>query len=371
MKRLVVAALTALLMASLVLPGCTVAQTAGESGADPSPQTVTDLAGREVEVPESVERVVAIGSGALRLVVYAGGADKVVGIEEIESKPPISRPYILANPHLLELPVIGVGGPDSAPDAERILGVDADVIFVAQLADANAADELAAKTGVPVYVLSYGDVGTFGEPLFESIGVVGQVLDTRERAEEVSAYLRDTMADLSARTADVDDADKATAFVGALGYKGLHGLESTQAEYPPFETINALNVAEGLGSGTFMIDKEQLVEWDPDCLFVDRSGLGLVLQDVAVNRPLYESMTAVAQGRVYGQLPFNNYWTNVEIALADAYYAGSVLFPGQFADVDPAAKADELATFLVGGPVYDALVEVHGGGFGPVDLLGE
>lgn len=358
------------MVACVCLTGCAAEESVETTATEGSaPTLVIDIAGRSVEVPDDVERVVALGPGALRLAVYAGGADVVVGIEEIESRPPVARPYILANEELLDLPVIGAGGPDSAPDAERILSVQPDVIFVAQIADASAADELQAKTGIPVFVLSYGDTGSFGEELFDSIEIVGTVLGTTERAAEVSAYLSETLDDLSARTQDVES--DPSVFVGALGYKGLHGLESTQADYPPFSAIGARNVASDLGKGSVMIDKEKLVEWDPDYVFVDRSGLSLVFEDVAASRPLYESMTAVTGAQVYAQLPFNNYWTNIEIALADAYYVGTVLYPEQFADVDPAAKADELATFLDGAPVYDTLTQIYGGGFSSLDLLAD
>ena len=370
MKRITCLLLALVLAGTFVLSGCAAETTVAEPVGSTGPVSVTDLAGRSVEVPEAVDRVVAIGPGALRLVVYAGGVDRVVGIEEIESRPPVARPYILANKALLELPVIGAGGPDSAPDAERILSVEPDVILVAQLADATSADELQAKTGIPVFVLSYGDAGNFGDPLFDSIEIVGEVLGTQERAQEVSQYLTDTLADLSGRAQGVAEADRPTAFIGALGFKGMHGLESTHSQYPPFTAIGARNVADDLAtSGSVMIDKEKLLEWDPEYIFVDRSGLGLVLEDVQANQPLYESMTAVTGGQVYAQLPFNNYWTNIEIALADAYYAGSVLFPEQYADVDPAEKADELATFLAGAPVYDTLTQIYGGGFGTLSLL--
>jgi len=371
------AALTcAALLVALVATGCASTGAADEQGAAAEataeqPVTVTDAAGREVEVPGSVERVVAIGPGALRLVVYAGGADMVVGVEDIESKPPIARPYTIAHPELLELPVVGAGGPDSAPDAERLIGVEPDVVFIGQIADAQTAEELQAATGIPVVVVGYGALGAFDEQLFASLETVGTVLDRGDQAAQAAQTIEGALDDLAARTADADDAAKPTAFVGALGFKGAHGLESTQADYPPFVAIKANNVADGLGqSGSVMIDKEKLLEWDPACLFVDLSGLSLVREDVGTNRALYESLTAVKDGRVYAQLPFNNYWTNVEIALADAYYAGTVLYPEAFSDVDPAAEADELATALVGAPVYDRLVEVYGGGFGPVDLLG-
>jgi len=339
--------------------------------AEDGPITVTDLANRTVVVPGQVDRVVAIGSGALRLVVYAGGADRVVGIEEFETRPPVARPYTLANPELLELPIIGTGGPDSAPDAERLLSAVPDVIFVNQIADAEGADELQSKTGIPVVVVSYGSLGTLDEPFFVSMALIGKVLGTGERAGEIISYVRGTLEDLARRTADVPDAEKASAYIGGLGFKGARGLESTQPKYLPLAAIDAANAAASVEqSSAVMIDREQIMAWDPDHIFLDLGSLSLVRGDAAVDRTFYEGLDAVSGGRVHAQLPFNNYSTNVEIALADAYFAGTVLFPEHFADVDPAAKTDEIATALVGGPVYDRLVEIYGHGFGTVDLLG-
>lgn len=346
-------------------------QEAVPAAGDPAARTVTDLAGREVRIPAEVDRVAAIGPGALRLVVYAGGADRVVGIEEFETRPPVARPYTLANPGLLELPVIGAGGPDSTPDAERLLAAAPDVIFVNQIADAEGAEKLEASTGIPVVVVSYGSLGTLDEPFFVSMELVGRVLGTDERAAEVVTYVRGALEDLAARTADVPDAGKDTAYVGALGFKGARGMESTQPKYLPLAAIGALNVAGSVEqTSAVMIDREQLVAWDPDHIFLDLGGLSLVREDVRADRGFYEGLTAVSEGRVYAQLPFNNYSTNVEVALADAYYAGTVLFPDRFADIDPAAKADEIATALAGEPVYDRLVAIYGQGFGAIDLLG-
>ena len=358
----------------MLLGGCSngTARDGGAEGpAEPdAPIAVTDLAGRTVEVPESVESIVALGPGSLRLVCYLGAADRVIGIEEFETRPPVQRPYLLANPGLLGLPPIGAGGPDSTPDAERILDAGPDVIFIAQIADRDAADKLQATTGIPVFVLSYGDLGSFDEALFESIELVGEVLGVQPRAGDVVAFVRDTIDDLDTRGAGVPDQDRPSAYAGAIGFKGLQGIESTQGRYPPFAAIGANSVTGSLDQkGSVMIDKEQLLEWDPEYLFVDRSGLPLVLEDVAANRRLYEALGAVREGRVHAQIPFNNYWTNVETALANSYYAGTVLFPAEFADVDAAAKLDEVSEYLLGAPLHDELVEVYGGGFGTIDLL--
>jgi iron complex transport system substrate-binding protein len=68
-------------------------------------------------------------------------------------------------------------------------------------------------------------------------------------------------------------------------------------------------------------------------------------------------------------LPYNWYTQNFGSILADAWYVGKVLYPDQFADVDPAAKADEIYQFLLSANVYAAMDNLfHNKAFKPVDL---
>jgi len=46
--------------------------------------TVTDMAGREVSHPFDPERIICIGPGALRLIVYLQAESRVVGVDEVE-----------------------------------------------------------------------------------------------------------------------------------------------------------------------------------------------------------------------------------------------------------------------------------------------
>lgn len=351
-----------------VLWGCSAPLVSGEETV-----TVTDQLGRTVEVPVTVDRVIAIGPGALRLVVYAGDLEAVVGVEQFELSSSIGRPYLLANPALVELPVIGQGGPNNAPDPEKVLSVSPDVIFSTYATDAAAADELQDKTGIPVVVLSYGTAGfgttaVFGEPIRDSITLVGEILGQPEKAQAAVDFIQQAEADLSERTQSVPDEDKPSVYVGALGAKGTHGIESTQGQYALLDVIHAVNVADAAGqAGSVMVDREVLLDWDPDFIIIDEGGLVTVLEDVAQSPMFYESLSAVQQGRVFGQLPYNYYNTNIDTAIADAYYLGTLLYPDQFADVDPVQKADEIYTTLLGQAVYEQMA-VDFGGFGPVML---
>ncbi len=65
----------------------------------PRTRTIADGMGREVEVPAAVERAVCVGVGALRYSCYVGAADRMVGVEDYETKAGMSRLYNYVNFH--------------------------------------------------------------------------------------------------------------------------------------------------------------------------------------------------------------------------------------------------------------------------------
>jgi iron complex transport system substrate-binding protein len=342
----------------LMLSGC-----AQDEKSPPNAEKVVDMIGRSVEVPEDVDRVVCIGPGALRLIVYLNAVDKVVGVESAEKDwSPYGRPYRLAHPELANLPIIGQGGPNPIPHPEEIIKVNPDIIFATYI-DAEQADDLQQKTGVPVVVLSYGQLATFeSEEIFASLKLAGKILDKEQRAEKVVGFIRNIISDLNSRTSDVPDDEKPTVYVGGVGYKGQQGIESTECNFPPFVVVNARNVVDEVKKpGHVFVDKEKLLEWDPEVIFIDENGLTLVKSDYEKNPEFYNSLNAFKSGNVYGILPFNYYTTNIGTALADAYYIGKVLYPDRFADINPEQKADEIFEFLVGGEVYEDMKKVYGG----------
>ncbi len=324
---------------------------------------VTDLIGREVEVPQKVDRIVAVGPGALRLIVYLNATDMVVGVEDAETAwSAMGRPYRMAHPELAEKPIIGKGGPSPSPNAEAIVAVKPDVIFACYM-DASRADALQQQTGVPVVVLSYGELGNFkAQEIYDSLRLAGKILGKEKRAEDIINFIDSAYSDLSSRVEGVPDDAKPAVYVGALGFKGGHGIESTQCNFPPFMAVKAKNVAcEANKSGAFFIDKEKLLEWDPDIIFLDENNLHLVLIDYEKSPEIYKSLKAFKNGEVYGILPFNYYTTNIEIAIADAYFIGKVLYPDRFADINPAEKANEILKFFVGKELYGEMAEHYGG----------
>ncbi len=326
---------------------------------------VTDMAQRQVEAPFDPERIVCLGPGALRLIVYLQAADKVSGVEDMEKKNPDGRPYWLAKPELAKLPRCGPGGPASInkkPDMEALLACDPDVIFVTYM-DAALADSVQKTLGIPTVVISYGLFATFDTKVYDAIRTAAKVLNRHERAEKVVEYIESLRTDLQARIADISEDDKPGVYVGGIGYRGAKGLESTEHRYTPFEWVDAENLALKVESSVdshVFLDKEKLLELDPDIIFVDGGGMALVEEDYKKKPEFYSALTAFQQGRVHTLYPYNSYTTNIGTAAADAYAIGKILYKDRFQDVDPEKKADEIYTFLVGAPVYKDMEKDYG-----------
>lgn len=323
-------------------------------------KTIKDALGRSTRIPQEVKRIVATGPGALRLVVYLKGVGNVVGVEQAERDwSPIGRPYRMAHPELSELPIIGLGGPESNPNPEAILKVNPDLI-IATYISWEQADNLQYRTGKPVVVLGYGPLGNFhSEEIFQSLLIGGEVLNRRRRAEEIVTYIKRNVETLQKRTKEFPEEKRPTVYVGGLGLKGGHGIESTECEFPPFLAVNARNVLKDCKGHRF-VDKEFLLRADPEILFLDLGNLHLVKQDYKKHGSFYRSLKAFKKGEVYGILPFNYYATNVETAIVDSYLIGQILYPERFLDIDFEQKAREIYHFFVGKDVYDGLKEKYG-----------
>lgn len=357
------ARLTVVLLIAALLGGCSgITQSNTDKLSANAERVVTDMLGRSVTLPAAVKKVVAIGPGALRLYCYAGTTDMVAGIEQMDIGEGTGKPYLLANPSLQQLPVIGPGGPNNAPDPEKLLGVAPDVIFSTYAADTAAADELQAKTGIPVVALSYGKTAVFDPAVYESLALIGKITGQNDKARAAITFMKQCQQDLNDRTKTIAEEARPRVYVGALSMKGTHGIESTQGKYALLDILHVLNVVDETGkTGSVMIDKEKLLDWNPDIIFIDAGGYASVLEDYKNNRRFYNSLDAFTKGQVYSQLPYNNYSTNIDTAIADAYYLGRIIYPEAFTDVDPVKKADEIYQALLSQPLYTQMKKDFGG----------
>lgn len=328
-----------------------------------SAKNITDVTGKTVQLPESIDHVICSGSGCLRLLTYLQAQDKIVGVDSIETRQKSfdARPYALANPQFKKMPIFGEFRGHDNPERILTLTPQPQVIFKTYSQMGYDPVELQQKTGIPVVVLNYGNLTHYRPQLYQSLRIMGEALGKQERAEGVISFFEDTIADLKQRTEDILPEKRPEVYLGGVAFKGPHGFQSTEPAYPPFTFVHANNLAHDTTMTkkelrNSNIAKEKIVAWNPEILFLDLATLQLGdkaggLYELKTDRA-YQSLRAVGDGRVYGLLPYNWYTKNYGSILANAYYIGKLLYPDQFSDIKPDEKADEIYNFLVDKPVF-------------------
>ena len=328
---------------------------------------ITDSYGREVEIPNHVERIIPLGD-APRMTTYLGLADRAVGIPQCETADsPIKAYAWISTPLWEDLPHVGndsLGAGEWYP--EEIVACNPDIIICTYTGD--VAEDIQSQTGIPTIAVT--SAALFSDEYNNSLSIIGEACGVSKRAEELTQYIEDCLADLEKRTKDIPDENKPTILAAGATFKGSHSIDGVYANYPVFKALNVKDVAIGISekSGGLLVDKEQILAWNPDMIFFDAGSMEMIRADYDTDAAYFNQLKAVQNGELY-QWP-NSTWhyTNVEIPLATAYYVGAMLYPEAFDDVDFEAKASEIFNMFLGEPDFLDVLKQHSVTYSKVTL---
>ena len=337
--------------------------------AAPVEATLTDMIGRELTLtPGSYQRVVCIGAGALRMYSYVGDVSLLCGVEDIDndtlSERPkmfdaVARPYVLAYSDTFRtLPSCGVGGPNAqTAEAEKILACEPDIV-ISEYEDVEKADALQEQLGVPVVTLRTGPNGVFDDAFAQSMTLLGKVFAREDKAQTLVDYVTDQIAELSARTADIAADAQPGVYICGLGNWGTTNHLMTAQNYAAFNLTNVRNVVTDLGKdGIQAIEAEKFAALgeDMDIMFLDAAAVKNIAPLYQEDPTLFDTCKAWQNGEVYLEMAYNAYYTNYEIALANAWFIAKTVYPDQFADIDMTAKTNEITQAFLGQELADAI----------------
>jgi len=319
-------------------------------------KTVTDVQGRRVDVPDRVERLIALGS-SMSFVTYMKAQHLAVGVEDIDKRANFPKPYIYANMELVKnLPVVGRGGPTQSYNIESIISLRPDVVFI-NSDDRTIADMLQRKTRIPVVAVGYGR-GSFDlKTYMQSITLTGEVLNRQKRAAELNAYIKNIISRLN-----IDVQHKTSAYIGGIAFKGFQGIDSTAGDFLPFNIAKVSNLAAKAGKKSQMfVNKEFVVSLSPQLVFLDGEGLTIMRKQLADAPQLFGKLPAFKNGRVYLLLPNTAYYINPEVMLANSFMVAKAAYPQRYASLDPVAEADRVFETFVGAALYRQFEKDTGG----------
>jgi iron complex transport system substrate-binding protein len=253
-------------------------------------RTVTDSAGRKVEVPDRIERVFAAGPPA-SILLYMLAPEKMTGWPD---PPRPEERLFIAEPYR-GYPALGrITGRGSTANLENVLKVNPNLILdFGSVSDTyvSLADSVQAQTKIP-YVLIDGRF----DATPAALRLLGQVLGIPERGEKLARYVEETFADIDRALAAIPE-DKRPRVYLARGPDGLETGLKGSINTEIIERAGARNVADAGGSrrGITRLSIEQIIVADPDTIITwDRNFYAAVFQD-----PLWQGVKAVREGRVY------------------------------------------------------------------------
>lgn len=252
-------------------------------------RTVTDSAGRKVEVPDRIERVFAAGPPA-SILLYMLAPERMTGWPNPPS--PEERPFIAA-PYR-DLPTLGrLTGRGGTANLEVVLKSKPDLILdFGSVRDTyvSLADNVQAQTGIPYILID----GRF-EATPAALRLLGSVLGVEERAERQARYVEATFAEIDAVLKDVPREKRPRVYL-ARGPDGLETGVVGSINTEIIERAGGRNVADAPGQrGLVRASMEQVIVADPEIILTwDRNFFARVMQD-----PLWAGIRAVREKRVY------------------------------------------------------------------------
>ena len=278
---------------------------------DGATKTVTDCAGRTVEVPAQVNRVAELHPQAGQIVVRLAGADKLVCVDTVFSKAYLadsgtsSQNFDAQTLETLKaLPVTNVFM--KGADKEALVSYAPDVIFTLD-GDGNA-DELQNTINIPVVCLAKSPV----DKVLEAFKVAGEVLNNEADAQAMCDWWEAT----SQRIAD-DVADLAADERPTVMYCGKNG---EPLQVPGKDTIFARNIVnagctnvtdelQDTGNESIDVSLEQVIGWDPDYIVCATQNVA----DAIMSNPDWASLKAVQNSTVIAPLRYAGFdgWFSV------------------------------------------------------------
>lgn len=303
------------------------------SAANAGTRSFTDAAGRVVEVPARVERVMAAGPPA-SVLLYAVAPDKMAGwVMKLSQE---ARAFV--GDRWRDLPVHGrLTGRGGTANVEAVLAAKPDLIIDVGVVDAtyaSLADRVQEQTGIAYVLLD----GRF-ENTAETLRALGALIGEEEQAAVLATYAEEALAALARIVDSVPLNERPRVYYG----RGPQGLEtglagSINAEM--LEVAGATNVAASAGSGGIAnVSIEQVLAWKPEVvLALDPAFHASVQSD-----PMWSQVPAVRAGRAHRvpTLPFG--WFDAPPGvnrLMSAWWLTQVFYPG-VAEVDLAARTRE------------------------------
>lgn len=312
-------------------------------------RTVTDQLGRQVTLPDSVNRVVVLQHQTLNLLVQLNAADDIVGVLSSWKKqlgPEFAR-------FMPSIDKMSMPGDLTQVNIESLLALHPQVVFVANYAPEPMIQQI-QNAGIPVVAISLREDAAgeknkmnpsmadeeraYNEGLKQGIRLIGEVVNRQAEASALIDYTFAARAKFNAPVAAIPPAEKVRVY---MANPDLNTYGSGKYTGLMMQHAGAMNVAAATVKGARQVSLEQVLKWDPQVIFVQDRYPEVVKQ--ITTDPQWQAIDAVKNHRVWLMPEYAKAWgypMPEALAIGELWMAKK-LYPDRYKDIDVDAAAQD------------------------------
>jgi iron complex transport system substrate-binding protein len=296
-------------------------------------KNVTDMIGRNVEIPASVSNVVAT-SPPMTTVLYMIAPEKLKAVnfqwtdDEMKYVPGEYQNF----------PVVGGWYGSQDGSYEEFIASEPDIVIESidegGDGDKSTVDERQEKFG-KIPVIAVKDT-TNVEKVGESITFMGEVVGAQDKAKELNDFNDKYLDIVHDRSSKLSDSDKRTVYY-AYGDDGLQTSPSHSTHGQLIDLIGGVNVADSVAQGNttggVQVSIEQVISWNPDKIITNDKEF----YDSVYSDSNWGKLDAVKNKEVYlsPQSPFK--WFDRPVGanmIIGVPWTAKVIYPDDYKDIN-------------------------------------
>lgn len=289
-KIRIIAAIVCIAFAATSFSGCGGRKVVIEG----STQMFTDSCGREVEIPEKIDRIAPSGAVA-QMVLATIAPEKLVGLS---ATPSSSQAKYLPD-YFIDLPTFGqFYGSKSTLNMESLIAAKPDItIDIGDMKENHASDmnDIQKQTGVPTIF-----VETSIDKMADAYRTLGKLLNKEEKGNQLADFIDKTVSMAESNAAKIPKKQRKSVMYGT-GSTGLACNASGSIQADVIDIIgaeNAIKVSEkelnNAGGGN-TVSMEQVYNFQPDVIIFTAGGAYLTI----ANSKEWSQLSAVKNNDYY------------------------------------------------------------------------
>ena len=351
MKRILCAILAALMLLNLAACGAAPADTQQTQATEAQQQenqdkTVVDLMGREVKVPEEVQKIAAIAGPTYEMVFMLGSGDQIAMVKSGHTDSyPLAN---LTNPRLETLEGLAAN-PSSSVNIEDYLKHDIDLVVYydneIELKKFDAVDMAAIVVSKNTGLIASLEeaksltIDQFIEKLTQPLDILSTALNTEEARSEYETwrdYCDEKLRMVYERTKDIPMEERQTVYWGNTWGEEIRSTYALKNRWYEVNLAGGQLIGPEENSNFPEVTAEQLYSWDPDIILVDNHGglPGLVMQSMYRENSKWSTLSAVQNQQLH-RIPAGVFFLDKgSTTTLLVLWMATILQPELFSDID-------------------------------------